>query len=71
MHRSEQGNSGERYGDDDYGRQKTVVRNAMRGIQPESVRTKRVPTHYGSVFSDEVERFFGLGDEERPKRSAS
>lgn len=51
-----------------YAAQKQIVRRALRGILPERVRTRRVPTHYGSVFLNEVrhrwplyERVFGPG----------
>ncbi len=43
-----------------YAAQKQIVRRAMRGIQPESVRTRSTPTHFGSVFSDEVKRRWPL-----------
>jgi asparagine synthase (glutamine-hydrolysing) len=45
---------------DEYAGQKLIVRNAMRGIQPESVRTKKIPTHYASVFAQEVQTRWGL-----------
>jgi len=44
----------------DYAAQKQIVRRAMKGIQPESVRNKLIPTHYGSVFADEVKKRWRL-----------
>ena len=42
--------------DQEYARTKRLLREAMRGILPESVRTRKVPTHFASVFAQDVDR---------------
>ena len=39
-----------------YAGSKRILREAMRGILPESVRTRTTRTHFASVFEDEVAR---------------
>ena len=42
--------------DEFYAGSKRLVRRAMQGILPESIRTRTSKTHFGSVFEDEVRR---------------
>lgn len=42
--------------DDIYAASKMIVRRAMRGILPESIRTRTYQTHFGSFFLDEIVR---------------
>jgi asparagine synthase (glutamine-hydrolysing) len=40
--------------DDDYAASKSLMRRAMRGILPESIRGRTTATHFGSFFLDEL-----------------
>ena len=40
--------------DQDYARSKRLLREAMRGILPESVRSRTVPTHFASFFAQDT-----------------
>lgn len=40
--------------DEDYAASKQLVRKAMRGLLPESIRTRTSQTHFGSVFHNEM-----------------
>lgn len=42
--------------DDYYAGAKQVVRRALRGVLPESIRTRTTKTVFGAVFADEVDR---------------
>jgi asparagine synthase (glutamine-hydrolysing) len=42
--------------DEPYAGSKWLVRRALRGILPESVRTRTTPTHFGAVFVEELRR---------------
>lgn len=46
--------------DEFYAASKRLVRRAMRGIVPESIRTRTSKTHFGSVFGSAVERQWPL-----------
>jgi asparagine synthase (glutamine-hydrolysing) len=46
--------------DEFYAGSKQMLRRGLKGILPESIRTRIQPTHFGAVFADEVKERWGL-----------